>query len=111
MSGSFLNPNFESGSGQDLKDELPEPRLVLVDGDVGVVDDLVGVLVQKRCQDARGTYEILQKKICSDDRIDKTELAPRINNMTEHFCTCSRYALVLFNSCILHTLLSRCMCS
>ena len=58
---SLLNPNFESGSSQDLKNELPEPRLVFVDGNVGVVDDLVGVLVQKSGQNAGGTYKILQK--------------------------------------------------
>ena len=57
----MLNPNFESGSSQDLKNELPEPRLVFVDGNVGVVDDLVGVLVQKSGQNAGGTYKILQK--------------------------------------------------
>ena len=70
MSGSLLNPNFESGSGQDLKNELPEPRLVFVDGNVGVVDDLVGVLVQKRGQDARGTYKILKKQTKSVQNSD-----------------------------------------
>ena len=63
MSWSRFGPNFESGSGQNSEEDRPVIRFLLADVGVCVVDDLIGIVIEKHGQDASGTHEILQRNI------------------------------------------------